>query len=51
MLTGSIMAEDFSGLFTALFSCFLIIILGYITGKLKLITPSQNNGIGNFIGK
>ncbi|CAK8697984.1 lysosomal cholesterol signaling protein-like isoform X2 [Clavelina lepadiformis] len=45
------MAEDFSGLFTALFSCFLIIILGYITGRLKLITPSQNNGIGNFIAK
>lgn len=40
---------DIDKLFPALVECFVIILLGYGSGRLGLISSSQNKGIGNFV--
>jgi len=43
--------SNLAKLFEALFSCFVIIILGYSAGRLNIITHTQSQGVGNFVGK
>ncbi|XP_053373274.1 integral membrane protein GPR155-like isoform X2 [Mercenaria mercenaria] len=38
-------------LYPAIFQCFTIILAGYIAGRADLITQSQGQGIGTFVGK
>ncbi|KAK3746982.1 hypothetical protein QZH41_011934 [Actinostola sp. cb2023] len=40
---------DIDNLFPALVECFVIILLGYGSGRLGLISTSQSKGIGNFV--
>ena len=38
-------------LYPAIIQCFVIIMAGYIGGRVGLISPSQGKGIGVFVGK
>ena len=38
-------------LYPAIFQCFTIILAGYVAGRADLITQSQGQGIGTFVGK
>lgn len=42
-------STDIDKLFPALVECFAIILLGYASGRLGLISSSQSKGIGNFV--
>jgi predicted permease len=44
-------ALSIDNLYPAIFQCFTIILAGYIAGRADLITQSQGQGIGTFVGK
>nr|XP_039263349.1 integral membrane protein GPR155-like [Styela clava] len=41
---------DFTDIFPALVECFIIILFGYISGRMNIITPKQGQGLGTFVG-
>ncbi|ESO88023.1 hypothetical protein LOTGIDRAFT_126759 [Lottia gigantea] len=42
---------DFDNLYPAILQCFVIILFGYIAGRVGVITSSQGKGIGAFVSK
>ena len=43
------MEKTFDNLYPALLQCFAVILIGYCTGRMGLITPTSSKGIGVFI--
>ena len=41
--------KTFENLYPAILECFLIILLGYVAGRTRLVAPSQARGLGNYV--
>ncbi|XP_072042067.1 LOW QUALITY PROTEIN: lysosomal cholesterol signaling protein-like [Amphiura filiformis] len=41
--------KTFDNLYPAILQCFLIILLGYVAGRTRLIAPSQSRGLGSYV--
>ena len=47
--SGPSMEETFEHIYPSLLQCFIVILLGYCTGRLGYISPTSSKGIGVFV--